>query len=122
MSTLKVDTIQDVSGIEKYTISAWMNLNCITPAIRGSGNVSSTTDGGVGIFTMNLSSALADANYSTVLGHTAEVSTNHTHGYLSAGGSSIGTYTTTAVQFSFFRDENSANRTDQNYACLQVVR
>jgi hypothetical protein len=65
MSTLKVTTIQNLSGTEVYTAKAWVNFNGTgTVAIRASGNVSSITDNGAGDYTVNFTTALADANYS----------------------------------------------------------
>jgi len=46
---------------------AWVNFNGIgTVAIRASYNVSSITDNGTGDYTVNLTTALTDANYSIV--------------------------------------------------------
>lgn len=46
-----------------YACRAWVNFNGTgTVAIRGSGNVSSITDSGVGQYTVNLTTALPDAN------------------------------------------------------------
>lgn len=65
MSTIKVNAIQDTAGVERYTARAWVNFNGLsTVAIRASGNVSSITDNGTGDYTVNFTSALADANYS----------------------------------------------------------
>lgn len=67
MSTLKVGTIQNTSGVEVYTCKAWVNFNGTgTVAIRASGNVSSITDNGVGIYTVNFTNAMPDVNYSAV--------------------------------------------------------
>ena len=50
-----------------YGCRAWVNFNGTgTVAIRGSGNVSSITDNGVGDYTINFTTALVDANYSAV--------------------------------------------------------
>ena len=47
-----------------YSARAWVNFNAIgTVTIRDSGNVSSITDGGVGIYTVNFTTAMSDANY-----------------------------------------------------------
>ena len=47
-----------------YGVRAWVNFNGTgTPAIRASGNVSSITDNGTGDYTVNFTTALADANY-----------------------------------------------------------
>jgi hypothetical protein len=64
MSTLKVSTLQNLSGTEVYTCKAWVNFNGSgTVAIRASGNVSSITDNGTGDYTVNLANAMPDANY-----------------------------------------------------------
>ena len=47
-----------------YACRAWVNFNGTgTVAIRGSGNVSSITDSGVGLYSVNLITALPDTNY-----------------------------------------------------------
>jgi hypothetical protein len=47
-----------------YACRAWVNFNGTgTVAIRESGNVSSITDGGVGRFLVNFTTAMPDANY-----------------------------------------------------------
>jgi len=48
-----------------YGCRAWVNFNGTgTVAIRASGNVSSITDNGVGLYTINFSTSMPDANYS----------------------------------------------------------
>jgi hypothetical protein len=65
MSTIKVNTIQNTSGVEQYTAKAWVNFNGeSTVAIRADGNVSSITDIGTGRYTINYSSSMVDSNYS----------------------------------------------------------
>lgn len=50
-----------------YACRAWVNFNGTgTVAIRASGNVTSITDNGTGDYTVNFTTALPDANYSTV--------------------------------------------------------
>jgi hypothetical protein len=52
-----------------YGCRAWVNFNGTgTVAIRASGNVSSITDGGTGNYTVNLTTALPDANGSVTGG------------------------------------------------------
>ena len=49
-----------------YACRAWVNFNGTgTVAIRASGNVSSITDNGTGDYTVNFTTAMEDANYST---------------------------------------------------------
>jgi hypothetical protein len=48
-----------------YPCRAWVNFNGTgTVAIRSSGNVTSITDNGVGVYTVNFTTAMPDANYS----------------------------------------------------------
>jgi hypothetical protein len=52
-----------------YGCRAWINFNGTgTPSIRASGNVSSITDNGTGNYTVNLTNAMTDTNYSVVAG------------------------------------------------------
>jgi hypothetical protein len=59
-------TVQDSAGTQIGTFCrAWVNFNGTgTVAIRASFNVSSITDVGVGIYTVNFTTAMPDANYS----------------------------------------------------------
>ena len=76
MSTLKVNTLQDSSGNNPSTASqiaqgrakAWVNFNGTgTVAIRDNFNVSSITDSGTGVYTANFTTAMANANYASVV-------------------------------------------------------
>lgn len=75
MSTAKFNTLQNAAGsisvpvdtVVNGSAKAWVNFNGTgTVAIRSAFNVSSITDNGVGDYTVNFTTALADANYSTV--------------------------------------------------------
>jgi hypothetical protein len=66
MSTLKVTTLQTLTGVEVYTCKAWVNFDGGTSIIRGSGNVTSITDNGVGEYTVNFTTAMPDINYAAV--------------------------------------------------------
>ena len=49
-----------------YMARAWVNFNGTgTVAIRASGNVSSVTDNNLGDYTVNLTTAMSDANFAT---------------------------------------------------------
>jgi hypothetical protein len=51
-----------------YACRAWVNFNGTgTVAIRASGNVTSITDNGVGLYTVNFTTAMPDINYSSVV-------------------------------------------------------
>ena len=75
-----------------YGCRAWVNFNGTgTVAIRASGNVSSITDGGVGIYTVNFTNAMPDANYS------AAALALWTGGPFVAVPSTSGSYSTTSI-------------------------
>jgi hypothetical protein len=65
-------TIQDSAGTQIGTFCrAWVNFNGTTNTggfctIRASFNVTSVADNGTGDYTVNLTNAMPDANYSTV--------------------------------------------------------
>ena len=63
----QVKTATNASGSAPvYACRAWVNFNGTgTVAIRASGNVSSITDNGVSEYTVNFTTAMPDANYST---------------------------------------------------------
>lgn len=57
----------DLSNVAPADVKAWVNFNGTgAVAIRASKNVSSITDNGTGDYTVNFTTALADANYSAV--------------------------------------------------------
>lgn len=73
MSTLRTDTLSNAAGsasvpvntVVSGTAKAWVNFNGTgTVAIRAAFNVTSITDNGTGDYTVNFTTALADANYS----------------------------------------------------------
>jgi hypothetical protein len=64
IDSAQVPTISGTAPI--YMCRAWVNFNGTgTVAIRASGNVSSITDNGVGDYTVNFTTAMPDANYSS---------------------------------------------------------
>ena len=73
MSDIRVTTISDTAGTgpvtltKQYAAKAWVNFNSSgTVAIRESGNLSSITDVSTGLFTLNFTTAMSDANYAVV--------------------------------------------------------
>jgi hypothetical protein len=70
------DNFDSASGFKSVgTLKAWVNFNGTgTVAIRASGNVSSITDNGAGAYTVNLTTAMSDTNYSTVTGGSVNAS------------------------------------------------
>ena len=85
MSTVKANDITNVTGgiptvkSQQLIPTAWVNFNGSgTVAIRGSENVSSITDGGVGRYGVNLSITLANTNYAiSITGTCANTASGH---------------------------------------------
>jgi hypothetical protein len=63
-----------------YGCRAWVNFNGTgTPAVVGSGNISSLTDNGVGDYTLNFTNSMPDANYTAVFGTPLGSSSNNNY-------------------------------------------
>jgi len=97
-----------------YGCRAWVNFDGTgTVAIRGSGNVSSITDGGTGDYTINFATAMPDTNYGTTCG-------------FGINGTSTavrldGTYSTTAVHAQVTNSASGAGA-DSGVSCIAVFR
>ena len=111
MSTVKVDTIKTTGNVEVYTCKAWVNFNGTgTVAIRASGNVSSVTDSGTGIYVVNFATAITDANYSTVV--TCE----------QAEFAGMGSPTTSSITVYCVTRQDSLSRSDNEFMNVAVFR
>jgi uncharacterized protein (AIM24 family) len=101
------------SAAVAYGCRAWVKFNGTgTIVINGSGNVSSITDGGVGTYTVNITTAIVDANYSVVTTAVASGSINFQSPL-------AGTLTTTA--FDLYTSNGTA-ATDSAAVCAAVFR
>ena len=79
-----------------YGCRAWVNFNGTgTVAIRASGNVSSITDNGTGVYTLNFSTAMPDANYAATGFARVGSTSTQTKGVAAA---TTDTYSTTQLQ------------------------
>jgi hypothetical protein len=94
-------TIQDSAGTQIGTFCrAWVNFDGTTNVggfctVRASFNVTSVADNGTGTYTVNITNAMPDANYSVVLGLNAATDA----AFIKLGKSSgIGVPTTSAFQ------------------------
>jgi hypothetical protein len=97
-----------------YLCRAWVNFNGTgTVAIRGSGNVSSITDGGTGNYTVNLTNAMPDANYSVSLTALATGSNLFSASLAS---------NVSASNFNFITVNSSSVVTDPTTVCCSVFR
>jgi hypothetical protein len=96
--------------------SAWVNFNGTgTVAIRASYNVSSITDNGAGDYTINFTTALSDADYSTT-GMSGGVNT----GYVLGVYSSAAPPSTTTVRVGNFKA--GVGLADEAYINVTVFR
>jgi len=93
MSTLRLTTISNQTGsssVPSETVingsaKAWVNFNGTgTVAIRASFNVSSITDNGTGDYTLNFTTAFADANYS-IMGSSGSGNSFGSYGFNNPG-------------------------------------
>ena len=111
-------SVPTVSGTAPlYFARAWVNFSGTgTVTIRASGNVTSITDNGTGDYTVNFTTALADANYSVVgtVGETASA----TFGIFT--GPRTATPTTSA--FRFLTTTAGPTNTDYSFVQLSVFR
>ena len=100
--TVLTTTTFTITTVATTALSA-VSITFAVNSIRASGNVSSITDNGVGMYTVNFETAMPDANYST----------NCSAGFTSATGfirtpSIGGTYTSSAVAIDLVNVANSA--------------
>ena len=123
MSTLRVNTLQDATGSNQPAMvgaaKAWVNFNGTgTVAIRESFNVSSITDNGTGDYTVNFTTAMADANYATLVASMpwSGAVRNYSAGFYGVNG----TYLTTAVQLWIESSEGAT--ADMDTICAAVFR
>ena len=137
MSTLKVNTIQDVSGgnsstaeqIAQGRAKAWLNLNCSgTAALRDSFNVSSITDNAVGDFTVTFANAMANTNYAPVASCSGLVLTVgdeninlrvQAYPFMSAAGNTVSP-TTSAFRINFSNVSTDGFSRDPDHALVAV--
>ena len=91
-----------------YGCRAWVNFNGTgTPAIRASGNVSSITDDAVGSYTVNLTTAMPDTNFSATLSSDTNASGGlnaYTISILSTSAISVYTYSVAGGGSGAYRD------------------
>jgi hypothetical protein len=99
---------------------AWVNFNGTTASpstIRASYNVSSVTKNGTGDYTVNFTTAMADANYSVT--GTAGGGSANPNNYLTGPSTSTVMSTT---QFRFQIRNDSASLVDSDTVMLHVIR
>ena len=111
-----------------YLCRTWCNFNGTgTVAIRASGNVSSITDGGTGIYTLNFLTNLPDADYSIATSINNEDSaTNPSFWYVVNIPSNAigGTITNSQLKIitGFGRNDNNFSEYDPTYIGVSIFR
>jgi len=105
--TIVSDTIQNGAGASTSTTNvingcakAWVNYNGVSQTISNSFNVSSVTYSAVGIYVVNFSTAMPNANYVTQLTGNNSGSRLNTYGY-------INSQTTSAMTCTFCGDQST---------------
>ena len=126
MSTIKANTLLHSDGstttqpsipaLDKRMAKAWVNFNGSgTVAIRSSYNVSSITDNGVGLYVVNFSTSMADADYSV------SGMTRRTEAAGSATGIIAGDFTPTASSCSLRATRSYDGGSDDSVAVMIQV-
>ena len=105
-----------------YGCRAWVNFNGTgTPAIRGSGNVSSITDNSQGDFTVNFTNAMPDAVYATVAAcSTADSQVETVLNVNSQTSGAPVSPTTTATRMVI--SKSGVGRKDPEFVCVSIFR
>jgi len=110
------------SAAVAYGCRAWVNFNGTgTVAIRASGNVTSITDNGTGEYTLNFTTAMSDANYSS----NVSISPNYAGAYaaspaVNSSSTTESAPTTTSMRFSAVSTGGGAF--DPKYANVSIFR
>ena len=107
------------NNLTGFTAKAWVNFNGTgTVAIRASGNVSSITDNGTGDYTVNFTTAMPDANYSSSLDTTTYTTNNNVIKAQILGTTAGGPTLQSTTQLRF--DVGSVSGTSTNYDMAQI--
>jgi hypothetical protein len=110
-----------------YGCRAWVNFNGATNAIRTSGNVSSITDQGTGIWQISFSNTLPNANYSVQCLTSGQYNSAHTVAYVGAGDQDFASYVPPAPTTSSFyiltcNPTNGGHRAEGTQMMVSVFR
>ena len=122
MSTIKTETLSTPSNstvpvdtVVNGTAKAWVNFNGTgTVAIRRSFNVSSITDNGTGLYTVNFTTAMPDANYSAVGSTIGSADVSYAT-YLNGRGIAL------SVSSVHIESRNSVNDAQLDSSCVNVA-
>lgn len=104
-------------------VKAWVNFNGTgTVAIRASYNVTSITDNGTGDYTVNMTTALQDTNYSVNIAATVPgVFVSGVSPFIGTSGATEVVPTTSAFRFIVVNSAPTALQ-DAKYVCVSIFR
>lgn len=117
-SELRVNTLKDSAGnnsigmsvVANGTAKVWVNFNGTgTVAIRDDNNVTSITDGGTGLYTVNYTNNMSNANYAANFSNTIQNSQINSNANMTS--SAIG-----------LRTRNSSFTNTDSDTCLVAVQ
>ena len=115
------------SAAVAYGCRAWVNFNGTgTVAIRASGNVTSITDQGTGGYTVNFTTAMPDANYTSVASISPTVYANNNGGTVNIASTISGnnqnelTPTTSAIGMTI--NDRAGAAVDVKYISVAIFR
>jgi hypothetical protein len=115
-STTTFNGIVNANGLANG-VKAWVNFNGTgTVAIRASFNVTSITDNGVGDYTVNFTTALADVNYCTVVTPMRVASNTGAQGFL------LETTTPTAALVRVGTANQGGTLVDSTFVNVAIIR
>ena len=99
---------------------AWVQFVGSSATINGSFNVSSITRSGTGLYTVNFTTAMPNANYAAVISNSSASGSSQTNSQVfSSSGANVVAPTTTAFSFSC-SVAYTGGFWDPNYACAVV--
>ena len=102
-----------------YACRAWVNFNGTgTVAIRASGNVSSITDLGTGVYRVNFTTAMPDTNYSVNYNTDPNISVVGND----ARAVNISNFTTSSFQLNAYDSSSGVTGEDQEYVACSIFR
>ena len=124
MSTIRANTLVNMDGVTAVTLTGqvaakvWVNFNgTSTIAARASFNVSSLTDNGVGLYFVNYTNSLVDANHASLA--TAQPN-GYSGAYAGTGTTNSGTQTASRTSIEI-RETTNAN-IDSDFIQVAVFR
>lgn len=120
MTPLRVRNALNATGSAPvYACRAWVNFNGTgTVAIRGSGNVTSITDNGNGLYRVNFATALQDANYAVTIATNNDTDSSIRNTIVSIRPA---IYSTTQVGVLMYDNGGNVN-IDRSIVCVSVFR